>query len=298
MIEAPAGWRQSFGAHVTTLYPPTGGGRIRYHEHLPPRGLLATVRALLPDDPSYRTEIIGKSLPIVTEEGEYGVIVPTRGLHAGLPVVRLLGVVITDEVFAALDTLILLRTQLALLERVSRELLLSVSLGLGVRRRRFRYQPPAGWQAIPNGLVATWIPPGYPADATHIAVFPANPRGEAPAALFEALLRRDTAAGLAVTGEIASEPFVSAAGLEGQRFRFTGSSPRHPWVAHDVVIGAAGAYRYVLRLETASTGEAEAHRARFDDLVRSAEPVPAPGKRVGGFADDRAVASLATIWAE
>jgi hypothetical protein len=298
MIEAPAGWRQSFGAHVTTLHPPTGGGRIRYHERLPPRGLAATVRALLSDDPSARTEIIGKSLPIVTEEGELGVIVPTRGLLAGLPVVRILGIVITDEVFAALDTLIQLRTQLALLERVSRELLLSVSLGLGVRRRRYRYQPPAGWQAIPNGLVATWIPPGYPNDPTHITVYPANPRTETPAALFQALLRRDTAAGLAVAGEIDSEPLVSAAGLEGQRFRFTGSSPRHPWVAHEVAIGAAGAYRYVMRLETASPGDADAHRRRFDELLRSAEPAPAPGRRVGGFADARAVASLATIWAE
>jgi hypothetical protein len=296
MIEPPAGWRQSFGAHIVTLHPPTGGGRIRYHERLPVRGLLATVRALVGADPSYRMETVGKSVPVVTEEGEHGVIVPLRGLHAGLPVARLLGIVMTDEVFAALDTLILLRTQLALLERVSRELLLGLSLGLGVRRRRFHYQPPPGWQAIPNGLVATWIPPGFPDDTTTIAVFPANPRGEAPAALMQALLRREAAAGFALDGDVEAWPFASDEGLEGQRFHFAGASPRHPRVEHDVVIYAAGAYRYVLRLETARPSEA--HSETFLALARSAEPVPVPGKRVGGFADDRAVTSLTTIWAE
>jgi hypothetical protein len=40
------------------------------------------------------------------------------------------GIVIADDYIVALDTLVLLRTQLSYLERVSHELLLSVTLGL------------------------------------------------------------------------------------------------------------------------------------------------------------------------
>lgn len=298
MIDAPPGWSQYFGANLVTLLPPTGGGRVRYYERLPVRGLSDTVDDILARDPAYRVEAVLKSLRVVTEEGEHGVLVPVRGTRGGGPALRFLGIVITDEFMAALDTLVLLRTQLAYLERTSRELLLSIALGLGVRRRRFFYTPPPGWHALPGGLAATFYPADFPGNMTNLAVLPATPGKEPPHAVLRSYLARESLHGFTIEGGVEEEGVVSAAGLEGVRFRFAGKSPRHAWLARDVVIFAGGGYSYFLRLETTATDRLDEHRAVLEEVARTAEPVPVPGRRVGGFADDRAVSTLTTIWAE
>src|SRR5215831_7398226 len=164
MISIPSGWRHHHGAHLVSLYPPGGGGRLRFYARLELARASVLVARILRDDPGFRVTDVGGSLSFLTHEGEHGLLVPLRGIRDEMRVSRTIAIVHTDHVAAALDTLIVAPEKREELELRTRELMVTISFGLGVRRRRFRYEPPPGWWAIPSDLVATWHPAGYPGD--------------------------------------------------------------------------------------------------------------------------------------
>jgi hypothetical protein len=299
MIAPPPGWTQHFGANLVTLYPPEGGGRIRYHQRCAGRTFRRIVDEVLAKDPLFRVEMVMPPARVISDEGEYGAWVVLRGTRDGTRAMRYVGAIMTDDVCAAVDGIVLVRPRYAALEKATRELLQGVSLGLGVRRRRFLYDPPPGWQALPSGLVANWYPPDFPANATNVAVYPANPVARSPHELFERLLADEQQNGLVVEGAISEEPFRSDHGLAGTWWCVRGHRARPPGPVHrEIVIFGDPTYRYSLRLETTIAERIAEHRDLFRAVARSARPIPLPGARQPGFTDLRVLENLSAYWVD
>jgi hypothetical protein len=271
VLRVPDDWKRHVGFHLTTYTPPGGGARVRCHERIRPLVSLDTlVRRLLDGDVPFQVDRIDAVQRVVTDEGEHAAWARLDGTCEGGPARRYIGAVFTDEYVSALDTLVLAPARFEELELRSRQLLQSVTLGLGERPRRFRYEPPAGWSPLPAGLVTTWLAPGYPDDPSRIIVEPAR-LGRPPelADVSKAVI----AAGGAVE-QVA--PVVTFFKLAGTRLL-----ARDPGNVRELAILAAAPYRYELHL-TASPARADEHRAVFARLVMSAEPIPRPYARVAG----------------
>lgn len=283
VITPPSGWTQHFGAHLVTLYPPEGGGRIRFYERIRPmQSTSQIIRMVLDKDPAFRVTSIQEPLQVNTAEGEYGVWVRVNGTREGAPAVHFVGAVFADEFAAALDTLVVLTHKLPMLEAVAKELLGGISLGLGQRRRRFLYQPPERWQAIPSGLVANWYPPDFPANNTNIVVYPADTTSAAPPSV-EAFLAGESARGFVLEGSVDETEIESVGGLSGQCWRLAGRRPnRDDTLYRDLVTFCAHPYSYSMRMETYDSNRLAEHRALFAAVARSSMPIPTPGRyRIG-----------------
>lgn len=299
MITPPPGWTQHFGAHLFSLYPPDGGGRIRYYERITPLGRLsAVVRYILDQDPAYKLEDIGVPQRLTTDEGEYAAWVPTRGSRNGGPARHFIGVVFTDEFAAAIDALAVVRSQFAELERTCLMLLQSVSLGLKLRRRRFFYTPPSDWQSLPSGLVANWYPPDFPANMATISVFPANPVEGPPPTLFKELLDSEQRAGLLVEETSDAAPFSSTFGLSGSYWKVRGQRRQQKVVFCDVVILSEGTFRYILRLDSLLPERLQEHRIIFQELASSAQPVPRAIRQQPSVATPESFLTLMQNWSD
>jgi hypothetical protein len=266
--------------HLVSLYPPAGGGRIRYHERLPLARASVILGRILADDDSFRTTAVGSSRAFITREGEHGLFIPLRGVRDHSRVSRSLAIVHTDETAAALDTLILVPERAAELELKTRELMVEVSFGLGTRRRRFFYEPPPGWYAIPGGLRATWHPPGYPRDACSLLVHPATPQRdftwtdtETPA------FREELVAGLSGPSPIESAP-VTIPLFEGRRFSFTGKLPSGTTILREAVLLFRSPYVHAFWLDAADVARRAELSALLLRVVASSQPVPEPAARL------------------
>jgi hypothetical protein len=298
VIAAPPDWTCHHGVQLLTLIPPDGGGRIRYWERLPLRGARALLEDLLARDAAYQVDLVGAPLRLATEEGEHAMWVPIRGSYEGATAARFVGIVFADEFAAALDTLVLVRDRRAFFERWSRELLLGVRFGLGDRLRRFFYAPPPGWQGLPSGLVATWYPPGYPADRTNLCVLPAEPGSDAPRARLDAYLAREAAAGFNLESAVDEERIATPSGLEGYRWSLRGRVRGSAKAWRDVIVCSCPRYAYTVRLETLGPERLLEHRATVRALLASAEPVPISGKRNPAFVDPGALVSVTGFWVD
>lgn len=285
MITTPAGWTQHFGVHLVSLYPPDGGGRIRYHERLGAlRPFSAVIATVLANDPAFVAGGPPRDVQtVITSEGEYGAWARIDGARAGRAAVHFVAAIFGDEFVAAVDALVLEPARGALIEQVARELVVGATLRLGTRRRRFLYTPPPGWQAVPSGLTANWYPPGFPRDNANLVVLPAEPAHESPHHAIDvaALLAADRDRGYALTGEVAQADLTSIGGLVGRRCAFDVRRPSGDLLHRAFASFAEGAYTYVIRLESlAPAGPARAdHDAVFLAVARSAMPVPVAGKR-------------------
>jgi hypothetical protein len=297
MLVPPAGWRSQYGIQLTTFLPPEHGGRHRYYERLPLRGLKATLADILARDARFRVDAIGRCHRIVTHEGEHAAWVPIRGWRDAGPAARFVGVVFGDDFTAALDTLVVVRDRLPFYERGSRELLLEISLGLGARRRRYGYRPPDSFQPVPAGLATTWYPPDFPANRASITVLPATPSSDAPHTVFDALLARDRAGGFEVEGAV-DERTIGTPKLEGFQFSFHGRYPGEQRASRDVVVLAANGYRHTLHHESWTSDHLLSNRRAFFDLVRSVEAVPAPAHRSPDFTTPASTAAITAMWAD
>jgi hypothetical protein len=280
VIASPPDWVRHHGAHVLTLYPPGGGGRIRYFERVRPVKRMSEVVAFVVErDPAFRSVAVRDATPLVTSEGEHGAWVAVIGTRDGSPAAHLIGAVFGDDFVAVLDTLVVVTSRAAFLEHVAREILLGVSLGLGARRRRYLYRPPPGWRGLPMGLVAHWYPPDFPSNPTSLAVAPAEPSADGVAGVFDGFLASETARGHALHDRFDEAEIVTDAGLSGKLWSFSmRTAGRDELSYRDLAAFAAPPYVYSLRMETSAARVAE-HRAIFAAVARTVTPVPAPGER-------------------
>jgi hypothetical protein len=277
---APPDWIRHHGVHLLTMYPPGGGGRIRCYERIRPLQRLSQILGfVLERDPAFRKTGLRDVTTLQTSEGEHGAWVRVNGTRDEVPVARFVGAVFADDFVAALDTLVVLPAKAALLEATARELLFGVSLKLGIRRRRYLYQPPAGWRGLPSGLTTHWYPPDYPGNATSIVVAPAEPSTEEVAAICDSFVAGALGRGHTLDGAVEETEIVTAAGLRGRRCSFAVRSTARGERSHrELAAFAAPPYVYSLRMESGSARRDE-QRAIFTAVAQTVTPVPAPGER-------------------
>lgn len=287
MIAPPASWTAHFGANLVTLYPPDGGGRIRYYERVAPlRRFSALIRYALERDPLFSASAIAEPREVISGEGEYGAWARVDGTREGTRVSRQIGALFADDYAAVIDALIALRPRAGLITQTAQDLLVNARLGRGLCHRRFCYRAPADWQVIPGGLVANWYPPDFPDNHTNVVVLPARPLERSAAEEHEANLASERARGAEVDGAISEQRIAARSGLEGRRWIYSLRQPGRDRPLHrDVVIFGDDRYSYVLRMESLTADRVDEHRAILAALARSAEPIPRPGTRTIGPAN-------------
>lgn len=195
---------------------------------------------------------------VVTDEGEYAARVDLAGELDGAPYHRAIGVVFADDFYALVDG----ETwgDPAPLHAVIDQLVATDAHLLGVRRRRFVYEPPRDWHGYLAGPYhATWIPLDHPRDPSQLVVPPAIPRGDdlGVTGVATALLGAEALAG-------ASSTQVTARELSGWWFACE---------AADVVVLEDRRYLYPLVMRSSAATRAAA-ATRLSAVLATVEPIP------------------------
>jgi hypothetical protein len=268
------GWQRINHRQALVLVPPDAPQRaqIRIDERLTP---LASAEDIV-DQARARMAAPADVVDIervTTAEGEFAAIATLRGAHDGSRFERTMGMVFGDTHYAVVDAV---TTAAELTERcraAARHLTLHYALGLGVRRRRFLYAQPAGWQARARGLYADWYPLDYPQRRSVITVSPASPIARDPATEdVERFLHDQPLEPFEPTEPLRVRRLLLRPGfqaeLASQRGTFMAS--RQPaLVCRARLVDAT--YRYELKLESA--GDDTDAASVFESIVRSIEPL-------------------------
>jgi len=240
MIPPVLGWsRRTSG---DSLILESALGRIVYLDELAP----IVPFAQLSEMPAER---------FVTDEGEHGAI-------AGM-----LAVVVGDRHYARLDATPAFGVEAELAASL-RTMAARVIFGLGLRRRRVWYPPPAGWLGVPRGMSTDWIAPF--SRATRMRVYPATPARISPEEVLRALLDETPEARL-----VDSVPLAHGVRAE----------TRAGAVWRDWALQRVGDYQYTVKLE-APTAETRAQaQPAFLALVASLEWVPGRRSAISHWAE-------------
>jgi hypothetical protein len=278
------GWSRKWMADGFMLFPPQGRGvgGLRVQDRLRP---VRTVRSLVDqavrEGGAFISDItIGPLKRIATMEGEYGALITLGGRRKadGVPVERTLGLVYAEDFYSRVDGIMQLEAEFESFRARVATITRNLSLGLGaLRRRRFIYRPPEGWQGIGRTFRSDWIPRDYPRDHAMIQVFHAKPFADAPKPqiAFERMMREDLGYGLEVEPHEPAEPLTNAHGLVGELTSIAGRYSGGPRLHFDLAVLADPRFLYILRLETADGG-LEEHRKVFRQVVDSVRPLPGP----------------------
>ena len=278
MIAPPAGWTVTPCEGGLALVPAGGPalGVFRYLERLRP---VRPVSALVADvrDPAGWHETSRTAIErLVTREGEYGAFVACTGLIDETRCERTFGFVFGDDHVARLTAICFQPDAFASFRELVRHFVVGDAQLLGVRRRRYLYQPPAGWQPLASLFHTTWIAPGHPKIPASILVMPAVPRLPG---LKEGLVI--DAAGIADPTDMFLEPPRELPPREGLRidlFRLRGDI--------SLVVLEDDRFTYAVRGDGADLAPLMA-------LVDSIEPIPRPGE-----IDLPALGKTMTHWTE
>lgn len=263
----PPGWSALYGPNLQVLRPPDGGGEVRVHERFAPLLRFSAVCQRVAGAAARPAEVL------LTVEGEHAAWAAPGG--------RFVGVIFGDDFVALIDG----RPPIgagdearAEFGRLCRRLLCGTRLGLGRRRRRYLYEGPAGWLALPSGLVANWYPADYPTHRGVLVVYPATPiQGEGEEAV-NGLLLEEQRRGLVLSERSGPEPIASDSGLSGGVWELRGSLPRQKEWRSAMVMLADEGYLYGLRLDSGTPARAAEHGDILRRVVRSIQPVPRPAE--------------------
>jgi hypothetical protein len=250
----PLGWTQRFSAHLILYEAPDRQSRIRCFQHLPLEPVSRTVARISRGE-------VATLAKVVSAEGEYGALCTTTAE-------RVVGVLFADTSALAIE---------AAAEHADRvrELLERWQLELGMRPRRFVYQPPRGWLPMPNALTTTWFPPGFPDDHTELVVYAAT-----PAAPHDELAQLLALERVNVVGEIHEHPVEMPNRLAGTHATFSFEASGSV-VHRELVLLWRSPYRYALKLEY--IGELR-HQDVLLEVARSVEPLPVIARDAAGAA--------------
>jgi hypothetical protein len=280
VIVFPGGWGVISELDSIGFVHPHGrdAAVLEYRERVRPLVKLGSlVRRFLAERPTLRCD----ALPdcgdrLTTAEGEYAAQVTLACVDDGRPAQCNLGIVFGDDFYARLAAICYRVELYEEVTRVVRELVVGDTHQLGMRRRRFEYSPPRGWQPIVHGFVTDWFAPNYPRDAVQLTVYPANLLatmsarplvrlliGEGPARVErEAIVPLSLSTGL--VGELAA---VALALGERRRFKLCA-------VLHD------SRFSYALAATALEEGQLAAHRTELERVIDSVQPIPNPLDRV------------------
>lgn len=270
------GWTRHPMADGFILVPPDGltAGPIRIREKLPLRPLRAFVDDALREG---GTEVasaarIGPLSRFMTLEGESaGQVTVVFALPGGEALERTFALVAGDDICAVIDGATARPDDFARYRQAIRELAESYYLGLGeLRRRRFDYTPPPGWEALARPYVTVWYAPGFPGTAAFISVFEARPRaGTSVEVEDRSLSIENSLVDMRVT-----ESLSLSGGLGGRLEQGNGVQDGKRIHVVRARLGD-GRFDYIVQLNAAEDA-LPAARAAFDALLASIEPIPRP----------------------
>lgn len=276
MIPLGTGWHVVARGSALCLTPPEGAGcgAIRYDERRRPLQPVATLLATMQaGEPGFVAMRQRGPEPLTTHEGEYAALVVQEGFLRGsaTPVQRSIGYVFGDDFYACIDGLALREDQFVRFEDEVRRLVQNDRHFLGLRRRRFRFQPPTGYFGVERtALHAYYYAPGFPRDPTVIVVYPATPRVLWHGDDLTQHLR--PLQGLCVHD--VSGPFLrQTATLSGDTWTLHGTDDDGRAMTRTIVVLHDDRYVYPLSLDTPSTPAAEP-LARFAAVVESVQRLP------------------------
>ncbi|MGE3765303.1 MAG: glycosyltransferase [Kofleriaceae bacterium] len=284
MIPTPEGWMRLERADYVHLRSPIARpvGEIRYRELVQrPRGARRFVTERLALSPAFEIVAIGDPDRITTDEGEHAAVVRVDGKLAGRAVRRVIGMVVDEHLTAVIDGVAVHAEYVDELEQITRDLTRRAELGLGVRRRRFVYRRPAGWQALSHLLETYFIPPDHPRNAERIVVYPAIPRGLSLRALMHSTIE-DQIGRIDQLVDLEESAIQAASGLGGRRWRVASHSGTGKARTHTIVVFEDEHYAYRLRLD-----EGAAPSPAFAAMCASVEPLGA--RRAVGARDRLAI---------
>jgi hypothetical protein len=278
MLAPLSGWTRQLRGGSTLLVPPDGPetGHLRYRERVRPlRGVRELVREAMTAFPAFEG---GEPQvePLVTLEGEYAAIARVEGTLEGKPAQRDFGFVFGDDFYTRLLGLCVKPERFAAFSDAVRRLTLADSQLLGIRRRRYLYEPPPRdhWQGIARVFQTDWIPLDFPRNGSVITVFPANPVPASPAQVAENLFAEDKALGFRVDRQEGPETLQTQFGLFGGKWELEGQHLGRPVTLRQLVVLQDRRYLYSLLLDSATPDTRDAAIATFDKLVRSVRPLP------------------------
>lgn len=272
MIPVPQGWAIADTNRGVLLVHPQGpdAAAIRYRERAGrPRRLGALVDDVVTSLPGVTRHDIGPVERFVTDDGELAALVSIRAHDASGVLYICAAYVITDDFYSA--AVGYTREHGVEVRQLVRELAQRDNHALGVRRRRFEYTPPEGWQPLPRGLSTAWIPPDYPNRDTRVLVYPANPMSVVGRADVEGMYVQLEDAGWTVLDAI-TRPTSSRNGLaieSNDVLCRRGAVTR----MYRTVVAFDSLYQYPFELCTTRTDE---DHAVLDAMVDSIKPLASP----------------------
>ena len=283
-----AGWRWHRQDLGVVLYSRDGSNstiRIRSRQAplIPPPSVIST----LVDELQIADSKLSPYEGFVTVEGEFGTLVGVSGVANGLHVELCVAILFGDDWYTTIEG-VASPPQITSVRATVHELAQMYSLGLGaIRRRRYRYMPPAGWVCRTRGLIDEWHLPGSSAS---ISVFPSRPLVETAAGAVDRALHELVLGDFVATSD--REAPLETAQFETGLARFVvGQSAGKP-VHHDVAVLQDDRYYYVSRLQTPAE-TLSATRAIFSALVETIEPLPRPQPAVAAVDP-----ALSAVWAD
>ena len=296
MIPRPAGWSwEARGDHLVTA-PPEGkaAGFITYVERRRPLARISAVVAELEIDRRFRVTRAAKPERVATAEGEPGGIVTVDGLLLEAPVRHIIGFVFMDDSFSVIDGLALRAEQFDRFENQVRNLVLNDYHMAGeLRRRRYYYAPPRGWQGVPKFLHTFWFAPDYPANRSRLTVIPAIPVPPGSKDYIDAIAayQMPDSEGFALDSMSDARPLHTSKNLSGSSWEGMGRMARGIGY-RDIQVLTDGRFAYPVVLESPRDRRDE-NLVLLRALVDSIEAI----RRAGDVTREESKASMGH-WAE
>lgn len=276
-------WMRRLTHDGVVFYPPEGRAAawLRVYERLRPIKSLRELRA---------SQLSGLGLPdaklddvkrVVTNEGEHGATYTITSAAEKLTISY--GVVYGDDFFTVLEGVAVAPELAENLVHTTGALVRSMPLFLGkLRRRRYAYTPPAGWQAVVKEHSVSWYPMDFPKNRAVIRVFDAVPARDTPGTVLTRRLFDDPQSELTAVTDTSMFAVLTDTGLSGVTEVTRGSwSDGSPSAMIRVTLNDTS-YAYNMRLETSEPSITAASKV-FEAVIRSVEPVPtAPGSENAG----------------
>jgi hypothetical protein len=274
VIPIPSGWTLEHLPEAIMLVHPRGKdvARIHYKERAGrPRRIDLLAREIVSAWPNMSVTSFGVLERFVTNEGEIAALVGATGTLGTRAIQLELGFVLTDDFYTStmatiFDPSIAVEVRSALREAMQHD-----SLALGMRRRRFQYLPPIGWQPIRRSLVVEWIPPDYPVHETSIVVYPANPIW-AGRASFDGVATYLEGLGSSVISVSPVEKGTSARGVAFEQQDVVFQRPNQPIRKTRFVVLGDMQYQYLLELRMVITTDPDGDKTVLRTLVDSVVP--------------------------
>lgn len=278
MIRRPDGWvyERRPDRVLLTVSRPDFVARVRYLEKLQP---LERIGDLLQRHcEPFPTPASVKR--IVTIEGEYGAVIDVEYTPEQREV-RSFAFIFGDESYSMIEG-ISSPEHIEQLRAAVHDLALSAELRLGLRQRRYLFQPPPLNGLVIGDAIAHYFPEEYPCVDARITVFPAVPLASDRQPMIdlqrlvgEHILVNEpgTSSGFVVQERESPVPFHAISGLAGTRWRYRGFWHRRACFIRDLILLRDDLYAYAVELSVAP----EHHSivvGRFEDLVHSIQPIP------------------------